>query len=87
MPEGDAARREWLKGMNITAETTDEEIMAAGGYGYAVRFAKTAARFRSELIAKYGEERGARIRYAEAFELCEYGRKPTSEMEEALFGF
>ena len=42
--------------------------------------------FLRRYIAKYGEDRGARIRYAEAFELCEYGRKPTSEMEEALFG-
>jgi len=87
VPQGDAERLEWLKGMNITADTTDEEIMASKSYGYAVRFAKTAARFRKELIAKYGDERGAKIRYAEAFELCEYGGKPTKEFEEELFGF
>ena len=34
-------------------ETTDEEIMAAT-HGYSVRFAKVAARFRKELIARYG---------------------------------
>ena len=72
--------------MNITADTTDEEIMAASS-GYAVRFAKTAARFRRELIEKYGAEKGSAIRYAEAFELSEYGRQPDKALAEALFGF
>lgn len=84
VPEDEDARREWLKGMNITADTTDEEVMKAGR-GYAVRFAKTAARFRRELIEKYGEDRGSRVRYAEAFELCEYGTIPDKEFEKALF--
>jgi len=71
--------------MEITEATTDEEIMAATR-GYSVRFAKIAARFRSELIEKYGDERGSRVRYAEAFELCEYGSRPTPQLEKALFG-
>ena len=86
VPEGEEARREWLKGMNITAETTDEDILCASGHGYAVRFAKTASRFRKALIEHYGEERGAKIRYAEAFELCEYGSRPTETFVETLFG-
>lgn len=83
VPEGDAERFEWLKGMNITAETTDEEVMAAKR-GYSVRFAKTAARFRKELIERYGEERGSKIRYAEAFEVCEYGSPLSGEVAEIL---
>ena len=86
VPEGETERFEWLKGMNITADTTDAEVMAANR-GYAVRFAKTAARFRRELIEKYGEERGSRVRFAEAFELSEYGRQPDKTLAEALFGF
>ena len=85
VPEEEAERFEWLKGMHINADTTDAEIMSAGS-GYAVRFAKTAARFRRELIEKYGEERGCRVRYAEAFELSEYGRQPSKAMAEELFG-
>ena len=85
-PEGEAERLEWLRGMSITPDTTDEEILAATR-GYAVRFAKPAARFRKELIARYGQERGSKVRYAEAFELCEYGAAPTPEMERELFGF
>ena len=72
VPEAEEARFEWLKGMNITEATTDEEVMAASR-GYSVNFARTAARFRKELIAQYGRERGEKIRYAEAYEVCEYG--------------
>jgi len=85
-PEGEKERLLFLKGMEITHNTSDAEIIAAKS-GYAVRFAKTAARFRSRLIEKYGEEKGAKIRYAEAFELSEYGRQPDRELEDALFGF
>lgn len=38
-----------------------------------------ANRFRTALIAHYGEEKGKAIRFAEAFEVCEYGRRPTAE--------
>lgn len=86
VPEGEEERFAWLKGMEITQDTTDEEILAAPR-GWAVRFAKTAARFRKDLIARYGAERGSKVRYAESFELCEYGKKPTPEMEKELFGF
>lgn len=86
VPETPEERYEWLKGMKITADTTDEEIMAAE-HGYAVRYAKVAARFRKELIEKYGEEKGSKIRYAEAFEVCEYGAPLTEELKAALFPF
>jgi len=84
VPEGMEERVEWLKGMDITSETTDEEIMAAER-GWGVRFAKTAARFRKELIERYGIEKGKKIRYAEAFEVCEYGNPLTEEIKEKLF--
>lgn len=86
VPDGEAERFEWLKGMNITPDTTDEEIMSAER-GYGVRFAKTAARFREELIEKYGAVRGGRVRYAEAYELCEYGAPLTDELKKILFSF
>ena len=84
VPEGKEERFEWLKGLNITEETTDEEVMAATR-GYAVRSAKTAARFRKELIEKYGEEKGKKIKYAEAFGLSPYGGKLTEEIKKEIF--
>ncbi len=86
VPEDEAVRYEWLKGMDITEQTTDEEILAASR-GYAPRFARPAARFRQELIAKYGEERGSKIRYAEAYQICEYGYPLTEELYKKFFPF
>jgi len=86
VPIDEAERFAFLKGMEITQDTTDEEVMAATR-GYSVRFAKTAARFRKQLIQRYGEEKGSKIRYAEAFELCEYGNPLTEELKQALFPF
>ena len=64
----------------------NEEILAAK-HGYAVRFAKTAARFRKELIERYGEEKGSKIRYAEAYELCPYGTQPDEKFVKELLSF
>jgi LmbE family N-acetylglucosaminyl deacetylase len=51
------------------------------------RFAQTADRFREALSTWYGPDRAREIRYAEAFELCEYGRQPTREELRQLFPF
>jgi hypothetical protein len=51
------------------------------------RSAAEAERFRPELIAKYGEARGRTIRYAEAFEVSEYGAPLTEELSRSLFPF
>lgn len=83
VPEGEEERFRWLKGMDIKESTTDEEILAATR-GYSVRFAKTAARFRKELVEKYGLERGKKIRYAEAYEVCEYGAPLTGELKKVF---
>jgi LmbE family N-acetylglucosaminyl deacetylase len=54
---------------------------------FAARFAATADRFRARLAAWYGPERAAAVRYAEAFEVCEYGRQPSREEIRQLFPF
>jgi N-acetylglucosamine malate deacetylase 1 len=51
------------------------------------RFAGTADRFREALKDRYGDERGGKVGYAEAFEICEYGRQPSAEEIESLFPF
>ena len=90
VPTDPKERFSWLKdgGANISFDTTDEEINALNGkQGYALRYARTAARFRKELIEKYGEERGSKIRYAEAYQLCEYGKQLTPETMKEYFPF
>jgi LmbE family N-acetylglucosaminyl deacetylase len=51
------------------------------------RFAATADRFRDQLARWYGKEKANEIRYAEAFEVCEYGRQPSPDEIRQLFPF
>jgi len=50
-------------------------------------FAQTANQFRKPLIDWYGQEQAGKIRYAEAFEICEYGRQPSKKEIRELFPF
>jgi LmbE family N-acetylglucosaminyl deacetylase len=52
------------------------------------RFESTANKYRDKLIELYGEEKGKKVRCAEAFEVCEYGRGPSqNDLETKLFPF
>jgi LmbE family N-acetylglucosaminyl deacetylase len=55
--------------------------------GFERRFASIANQYRDKLVALYGEDRGSKVRYAEAFEVCEYGRQPSAEELRELFPF
>jgi N-acetylglucosamine malate deacetylase 1 len=55
--------------------------------GFAARAQAVAERYRDNLTAWYGKERAARIQYAEAFEICEYGRRPDAKELARLFPF
>lgn len=49
------------------------------------RQSSEANKYRTELINIYGEEVGKKIKYAEAFELCEYGSRPGKKALLKLF--
>jgi LmbE family N-acetylglucosaminyl deacetylase len=51
------------------------------------RFADTARRFQLQLAGWYGTDLAKKIKYAEAFEICEYGRPPGREELRKLFPF
>ena len=44
-----------------------------------------ATKYRDRLIGLYGKEEGSKIKYAEAFELCQYGRQPSMEELQKIF--
>jgi len=51
------------------------------------RDGRSADRFRDTLVEWYGEEAGKAVKAAEAFELCEYGHRPTKAELRKLFPF
>lgn len=46
-----------------------------------------ANKFRDALVKRYGEDKGKAVKFAEAFEICEYGRQPAEAEIRALFPF
>lgn len=54
---------------------------------HGARYAAVADEYREELVKWYGPERGKAVRYAEAFEICQYGRQPTEEEIRQLIPF
>jgi len=67
------------------AERAERRVLVAEGF--RSRFASIANRYRGKLIELYGEEQGKQVRYAEAFEICEYGRRPNRDELRRLFPF
>jgi LmbE family N-acetylglucosaminyl deacetylase len=53
----------------------------------ARRYAGAANQYRAALVKFYGEERGKAVKYAQAFEICEYGRRPTQAELKQMFPF
>ncbi len=55
--------------------------------GFAKRNERVAERFRAKLADFYGADKAASVKYAEAFEVCEYGRRPNPQELKKLFPF
>jgi LmbE family N-acetylglucosaminyl deacetylase len=54
---------------------------------FADRFAGAASRFGLQLAGWYGADKAAKVKYAEAFEIGEYGRVPNKDEIRKLFPF
>ncbi|MDC0143347.1 PIG-L family deacetylase [Verrucomicrobia bacterium] len=61
-----------------------KEILKASWTG---RNGRIADRFRESLVKWYGSEKGKAVKTAEAFEVCEYGRRPSETELKTLFPF
>ena len=54
---------------------------------HAARSQNIAQRYRTNLVDWYGKEAAEKVRHAEAFEICEYGRRPDKKELARLFPF
>lgn len=63
----------WMDGQLEQVPNTESERIEWLAERQGKRDARVAGRFRRQLVERYGEERGNSIRYAEAFEVSEYG--------------
>jgi hypothetical protein len=55
--------------------------------GFAKRAQGVAQKYRGALEQWYGKDKAATIGHAEAFEICEYGRRPDKKEIAKLFPF
>ena len=82
---------EWLRFDRRITETVPNTLEGRkafiGKYWLNDRKALDANRFRAHLASRYGEQHGNKVRFAEAFELSEYGYLPSSEELMNLFPF
>ncbi len=54
---------------------------------WGARQSNEAEKYRDLLVKLYGEEKGKAVKYAETFEVCEYGRRPSPAEIKQLFPF
>ncbi len=69
----------------VPADDADRRRWLADRYNG--RFEEPARRHRAKLVERYGEKRGRAIRFAEAFEVSEYGAQPDEQTIRRLFPF
>ena len=91
VPTGEAERLEWLHEPRLPEDisnVTQEDITKPYTGSYCEwRDAVPSFKYRDLLIKRYGEERGSKVRFSEAFAVCEYGRRMLPEDEKIYFPF
>jgi len=81
---------EWLpynRGVLKEVPAGAKERLAWLTKGWAGENAEVADKYRTKLRKLYGAAKGARVKYAEALEICEYGSPLTKENLHTLFPF
>lgn len=77
----------WLDGMPDSVPQGERERRKWLETALAPYFEQWANLARRELKSRYGEERGGRVKFAELFEVCEYGAQPKEEDLARMFPF
>jgi LmbE family N-acetylglucosaminyl deacetylase len=78
---------EWLPWVGGDLAKVPKDPAARKRWLKEVRGGEPNAAVRASLVKWYGPEKGKAVRYAEAFEICEYGTRPDEAMIRKLFPF
>jgi hypothetical protein len=77
----------WLSGYLDEVPKGKDERLAWTRRRAERRYGAVANRFRKQLVEALGAEIGRDVKYAEAFEVCEYGSRPSKTELRRLFPF
>jgi LmbE family N-acetylglucosaminyl deacetylase len=78
---------EWLPWLDGRFDEVPKDAAARRAWLTKGRFGRISPAVRGTLEKYYGKEAAAKVQHAEAFEICEYGRRPTPEDIKRLFPF
>jgi LmbE family N-acetylglucosaminyl deacetylase len=78
---------EWLPWTNGTLDKVPSTEMERLKWLADWRKPKINDKVMQSLVKWYGKENAEKVKYAEAFEICEYGRRPSDEEIRKLFPF
>ncbi len=78
---------EWLPWLAGRLDQVPKDAVARREWLEKQREFRIGPAVRAALVKYYGQDAGAKVRYAEAFEICEYGRRPDSADILRLFPF
>ena len=78
---------EWLPWVADSLESVPKDPAARRRWLFETRAGRPTPAVRATLVKWYGAEKGNAVRYAEAFEICEYGARPDEAMIRKLFPF
>ncbi len=76
---------EWLPWVDGTLDSVPRDPAQRRQWLEKTRSQQPNEAVRAALVKWYGPERGNRVQHAEAFEVCEYGRRPSEQDLRALF--
>jgi LmbE family N-acetylglucosaminyl deacetylase len=78
---------EWLPWLNGRLDAVPKDPVERRAWLAKQRQGRINEAVRAALVKFYGPEAGAKVEHAEAFEICEYGRRPDASDVKRLFPF
>jgi LmbE family N-acetylglucosaminyl deacetylase len=78
---------EWLPWLNGRLDSVPKDPAERKAWTAKQRWGRINDAVRATLVKIYGADAGAKVEHAEAFEICEYGRRPDAAEVKRLFPF